>query len=181
MVLHWLLAAAVFFLFVSSWWMLALPLPSDLFTYRELPFQLHKNVGLTLLVFVAVMFSIRIINKDRAALAGRSAMEKLAEIDYLLIYFLLAACCLSGYLSSSYSGWETRFWWLISIPSWTAENDELNIFFSDIHMWSCWALLATISAHIAAAMYHAFNDDGVINKMFRFGSERSKQRSKGSE
>lgn len=171
MVLHWLLAASVFFLFISSWWMLALPLPSDLFTYRELPFQLHKNVGLTLLVFVAAMFSTRIINRDRTVLAGRSRMQKLADLDYMLIYFLLAACCLSGYLSSSYSGWETRFWWLISIPSWTRENDDLNILFSDIHIWSCWALLATISGHIAAAMYHAFRDDGMINKMFRFGSK----------
>ena len=107
--------------------MLSLPLPSDLFTYRELPFQLHKNVGLTLFVFIAAMFSIRIINKDRVVLASRTRMQKLADLDYMLIYFLLAACCLSGYLSSSYSGWETRLWWLISIPAWTGENDDLNI------------------------------------------------------
>lgn len=45
-VMHWLVAIGVFFLFVSSWWMLSLPLPSEDFTYRQLPFQLHKNVGM---------------------------------------------------------------------------------------------------------------------------------------
>ena len=168
-VLHWMLAASIFFLFVSSWWMLALPLPSDLFTYRELPFQLHKNVGLTVLLFAIVMFSIRIARRNREALARRSRLQKLADMDHLLLYFLLAACCLSGYLSSSYSGWETRIWWQLSVPAWTGENDALNIFFSDLHMWSCWILLAVISSHIAAALYHACRDDGMINKMFRLG------------
>ena len=44
-VMHWLIAVSIFFLFASSWWMLALPLPSAVFRFREFPFQLHKNVG----------------------------------------------------------------------------------------------------------------------------------------
>ena len=45
---HWLLAVSILFLFVSSWWMLSLPLPSDTIGFRVLPFQLHKNIGITL-------------------------------------------------------------------------------------------------------------------------------------
>lgn len=167
LLLHWIVAASVLFLFVSSWWMLALPLPSEVFTYRQLPFQLHKNVGLTLFLFVLVMLAIRIVSAVKQERVSRSWMQSLAVVDHFVIYFLLAAACLSGYMSSSYSGWETTVWWLIEIPAWTNENDELNMFFSDIHMWSCWALLAIITTHIAAAIYHAFNNDGMINKMFR--------------
>jgi len=165
--LHWLLAASIFFLFISSWWMLALPLPSDVFTYRELPFQLHKSLGLTLVLLVTVMTATRLIVRSKER-HSHSKMHKLAEVDHLVIYVLIASCCLSGYLSSSFSGWGTTLWWVLDLPTWAAENDDLNILFSDIHMWSCWALLAVLTLHIAAALYHAFINDGMINKMFKF-------------
>ena len=166
-VLHWLTAAAVFFLFVSSWWMLALPLPSESFTYRELPFQLHKNIGITVLILVIVMITMRIKSKMNKPQLARTRLEKLADLDHVLTYFLITACCLSGYLSSSFSGWETTWWWLVNFPTWSEEDEVLNILFSDIHMWTCWALLAVIALHIGAALYHTFRNDEAIIKMFR--------------
>ncbi len=165
--MHWLLATTVFFLFASSWWMLSLPLPSEDFTYRELPFQLHKNIGISLFLIAVLMVSVRMVTTLGQASVAQSWMQRLVFLEHLLIYFLLLVCCLSGYISSSYSGWQTTLWWLIEIPAWTAENDELNIVFSDIHMWTCWALLVVLILHIAAALYHAFNNDGMIEKMFR--------------
>lgn len=166
-ILHWVLASSVFFLFVSSWWMLSLPLPSAEFTYRVMPFQLHKNVGMTLLLITVTMAAIRIANSSDRHLLYPSRMQKLAALDHLIMYLLLGACCLTGYLSSSYSGWETSFWWILNLPAWAQENDDLNILFSGLHLWSCWALLAVIALHIGAAIYHGIADDGLINKMFR--------------
>ena len=54
-IMHWLMAVSIFFLFVSSWWMLGLPFPSADFTYRVFPFQLHKSLGITV-VFVLGIF-----------------------------------------------------------------------------------------------------------------------------
>ncbi len=98
--------------------MLSLPLPSAEFTYRVLPFQLHKNIGLTLLLITVTMAAIRIANGSNRHLHYPSRMQKLAALDHLIMYLLLAACCLSGYLSSSYSGWETSFWWILNLPAW---------------------------------------------------------------
>lgn len=165
--LHWLLAVSVFFLFASSWWMLSLPLPSDNFTYRELPFQLHKNIGITLIIVTVVMIALRLKRKRKLDSAARTRLERLADLDHVLTYFLVIACCISGYLSSSFSGWGTTWWWLIDLPAWAEESDEANMLFSEIHLWTCWALLAVIALHIAAALYHAFDDDEVIRKMFR--------------
>ena len=165
--MHWLIAIGVIFLFVSSWWMLSLPLPSEDFTYRQLPFQLHKNIGITILVMVVAMIAIRIVKKRKQLQIQKSRLERLAALDHLLTYFLIIACCISGYLSSSFSGWETTLWWLVDLPAWSEENDDLNIFFSDIHLWTCWALLAVVAVHIGAALYHAFKNDDVIDKMFR--------------
>lgn len=165
--LHWLVAASVFFLFASSWWMLSLPLPSDDFIYREFPFQLHKNIGITMFIAVIIMAVRRVTFLLREIEARQGWLQRLAVWDHILLYLLLAVCCLSGYMSSSYSGWGTSFWWLLDLPMWTAENDELNILFSDIHMFSCWALLGLLLLHIGAAIYHAFGSDGEIDKMFR--------------
>ena len=165
--MHWLVAIGVVFLFVSSWWMLSLPLPSEDFTYRQLPFQMHKNVGITIMVMVVAMVALRIVKKRKQLQIKKSRLERLASLDHLLTYFLIIACCISGYLSSSFSGWETTLWWLVDLPAWSEENDDLNIFFSDIHLWTCWALLAVVAVHIGAALYHAFKNDDVIDKMFR--------------
>ena len=165
---HWLIAISIFFLFVSSWWMLALPLPSENFTYRELPFQLHKNIGITIFVIISWLLAIRILKaRERLNLSIKKS-EKLAERAHLVIYFLIASCCISGYLSSSYSGWGTTVWWLLDLPSWAEESDSLNMLFSDFHLWSCWALLLAVVGHIGVALYHAFKNDQDLDKMYRW-------------
>ncbi len=167
--MHWTLAVSIFFLFVSSWWMLGLPLPSEVFRYREFPFQLHKNVGITLVMVLAVLLYVRFKHRPAPATseAMRPWMQKLAVADHVILYVTIIACCVSGYMSSSYSGWGTTFWWLIAFPNWGYENEALNILYSDIHLWTCWALLANMAVHISGALYHAFLNDGVVRRMLR--------------
>lgn len=168
--IHGLLAVSVFFLFAASWWMLALPLPSEDFRYREFPFQLHKNIGLTLVVLLGILLYVRWRRRPAPvdSTTMRPWMKRLARVDHVLLYVLILAVCVSGYMSSSYSGWGTRWWWLVDLPNWGYEHEELNIFYSDIHLWTCWALLAVIAVHIGGAVYHAFRNDGIVRRMLRF-------------
>lgn len=168
-IMHWLMAVFIFFLFVSSWSMLALPFPSADFKYRVLPFQLHKNLGITIVFILAVLLYVRLKYRPapEAYLAERPWMRRLAVVDHVLLYILILACCISGYISSSYSGWTTTLWWVVELPDWGYENEALNIFYSDIHLWTCWALLALISVHVSGAVYHAFRNDGVVRRMLR--------------
>lgn len=168
-IVHWLLAVAVFFLFASSWWMLALPLPSDEFTYREFPFQLHKNLGITLVPLLGMLLYSRLRHRPSglAPDAARPWMRNLAIVGHVVLYALILAVCVSGYLSSSYSGWGTTLWWLVELPDWGYEHEELNILYSNIHLWTCWALLAVIAVHVGGALYHAFRNDGVVRRMLR--------------
>ena len=164
--IHAVIAVSIFFVLASSWWMMALPLPSKVWTYRAFPFQLHKNVGMTVVVLVVVLLGAR-----ARALFGtggsRSRLRGLSLVQHVLLYGLLLTCCLSGYLSSAYSGWATRVWWLFDLPNWGGDNDELNIFYSDIHSWTTYALLAVSAVHIGNAVYHAFRNDGVVRRMIR--------------
>jgi cytochrome b561 len=101
--MHALVAVSTFFLLISSWWMMALPLPSEVFTYRVYPFQLHKNVGLTIVVFVLIMLYVRLsyVRAARAPGATKHPMPMSAVVQNTLLYSLVLACSASGYLSSS--------------------------------------------------------------------------------
>ncbi len=167
MICHWLLAVSIFFLFVSSWWMLALPLPSEEFRYRRFPFQLHKNIGITLIFVLALLLYVRFKYRPAplASAPGAPWMHRLAVIDHVLLYVLIVAVCVSGYLSSSFSGWGTTLWWALDLPEWGWEDEDLNILFSDIHLWTCWALLALMALHISGALLHAFRNDGAVRRM----------------
>ena len=162
-IIHWVLAVSVVFLFVSSWWMLALPYNE----YRYLPFQLHQNIGLTLFFLLIVLLFIR-LRRPPAPISSPEftpLMYKIAVAGHFATYVLIFAVCISGYLSSSYSGWGTTLWWLYELPHWGYEDDELNEFYSEIHLWTCWALLALIILHVSAAAYHTFRCDGVTDRM----------------
>lgn len=164
--IHALIAVGIVFVLVSSWWMMALPLPSEVFTYRAFPFQLHKNIGLTVVVLVAVLLFAR-LRYVLAAGGSRAQLRGLSLVQHVLLYLLVLACSVSGYLSSAYSGWPTRVWWLADLPNWGGDNDELNIIYSDIHSWTTYALLAIVAIHIGNAVYHAFRNDGVVRRMIR--------------
>lgn len=162
-ILHWLMAAAILFLFALSWWMMSLPWGEPV---RGFPFQLHKNLGLTLILLVGLLIYVRFQHRPGGLPRSMSGwMRKAALIDHFLVYGLILAVCVSGYMSSFYSGWGTTLWWLIELPNWGYESEELNVFYSDVHKVTCWALLAVLAAHTSGALYHAFRRDGVVRRM----------------
>lgn len=169
-IMHWLMAISIFFLFISSWWMLSLPLPSEDYKYRVLPFQLHKNIGMTLIFVLGLLLYVRWIHRPAPVESPvmTPAMHKLAAANHVILYLTIFACCLSGYLSSAHSGWTTTLWWVLDLPDWAKESEELNILYSDIHLWTCWVLLALVAAHISGAIYHAFRRDGLVRRMIRW-------------
>ena len=94
-------------------------------------------------------------------------MHRLSVADHVALYLLVVAVAFSGYMSSAYSGWATTLWWLVDLPHWGYEHEELNMFWSDVHLWTCWALLASVAVHIAGALYHSFSGDGYVRRMLR--------------
>ena len=150
--------------------MLALPLPSEDFRFREFPFQLHKNLGITTMLLLIAMALIRIVRRQAlAAVPAETALVRQLRVSgHVALYALIFVVCLTGFMSSTYSGWTTTYWWLVDLPYWGREDEELNQLFSDLHFWSCWGLLLAMAAHIGAALLHAFRDDGVVRRILRW-------------
>lgn len=169
-IVHWLLAVSIFFLFISSWWMMGLPLPSKELQFRAFPFQLHKNIGITVLVLLAILLYMRL--KYRPAPPSDSDMKpwayKMALLAHVAIYLLIVAVCVTGFLSSAHTKWDTTIWWLVDIPRLFTANEDLNEYWGELHTYFAWALLLFIAAHIAGAVYHSFRNDGIVRRMMRW-------------
>lgn len=137
---------------------------------RGFPWQLHKNIGLTVVVLVAVLLYMR-MRRRACADAGDDSprwMKRLAAADHALIYVMVVLVGVSGYLSSAFSGWSTTLWWLLPLPNWGREDEELNALFSDVHLVTSWLLLLMIATHVAGALYHAFRPDGIVRRMLHW-------------
>lgn len=169
-IVHWLIAVSIFFLFISSWWMMGLPLPSQELQFRAFPFQLHKNIGITLVVLLAILLYMRL--KYRPAPPKDDDMKpwayKLALLAHVAIYLLILAVCVTGFLSSAHTKWDTTVWWLVDIPRLFTANEDLNEYWGELHTYFAWALLLFVAAHIAGAVYHSFRNDGIVRRMMRW-------------
>jgi cytochrome b561 len=90
-------------------------------------------------------------------LAARSA--------HLMFYVLLLAQPVSGYLSSSFSGYKTKYFG-IALPHWGWRDPPLNEFLTEIHVIGSVAIGVLIVMHVAGAVSHlATRGDHVFRRI----------------
>jgi len=160
--LHWLMAVLVFVLFGIGWYMVDLPRGPDRSDY----FALHKSIGLTVLLLLLCRVSWRLRHRP-PPLSGEIGAVRiaLARSAHLLFYVLLLVQPVSGYLSSSFSGYKTRFFG-IALPHWGWKDPPLNEFLTEIHVIGSVAIAGLVVLHVLAAMSHLFSrGDRVFRRM----------------
>lgn len=117
-------------------------------------FALHKSIGLTLALLAIFRLSWKLISKSPALPDYIAAgQKKLAIATHHLLYVLMFIQPLSGYISSSFSGYKTKFWG-IALPQWGWKAPALNELFTEIHEISAFCLIALLCLHISGVVYH---------------------------
>ncbi|NUZ08391.1 cytochrome b [Piscinibacter koreensis] len=161
--LHLAIAVSVVFLLLESRWFLSLP-----WGYlRVFPTQLHKNVGITVGLALILMALISWRSPRSEALSPRW-VGTLAKLAHAAMYVAMFGACASGYLSSAFSGWPTRLWWMVDLPAWAPHSEEMNELFSSMHSVCSWILLSLILLHVAGALYHVARTGGVLRRMLHW-------------
>ena len=117
-------------------------------------FALHKSIGLTLALLAIFRLSWKLISKS-PELPGYVAagQKKLANATHHLLYVLMFIQPVSGYISSSFSGYKTEFWG-IPLPQWGWKAPVLNELFTEIHEISAFCLISLLVLHISGVVYH---------------------------
>jgi cytochrome b561 len=163
--LHWATAALVLSLFALGWYMVDLPRGPD----RSFSFALHKSIGLTVFMLGLVRVVWRIRHRPPFYPSEMGGLRiALARAVHHMFYILLVLQPVSGYLSSSFSGYKTRFFG-IALPHWGWRDSPLNELFTEIHVMCSLALAILIVAHILGALAHLTNHgDHVFRRMSPF-------------
>lgn len=166
--LHWLMVILIAVLFVWGWYMTDLPEGS---TQRSFFFRVHKSLGLTAALLLVIRLGWRLFTPPPALPDTLSLFQtRAAHLTHNALYLLLLLQPLSGYLSSSFSGYKTRFWG-IPLPHWGWKSPPLNELFTDIHNTLSVVLLILIVVHVGAIILHAWQGQGVMGRMLPWGKE----------
>jgi cytochrome b561 len=98
--------------------------------------------------------------------------QRAAHAGHVLLYLLMIAVPLTGWLMSSAKGFQTVYFGVLPIPDLLAKNKELGHLLEEVHETLNYLMIALVVGHAAAALKHHFVDrDDVLTRMRpRFGA-----------
>jgi cytochrome b561 len=164
--LHWLIAAAIIGSFSLGLYMADLPLsPQKLKLYSW-----HKWAGVSIFLFVLLRLVWRLTHRPPAMPSGMPAWQvKVAAATHVLLYVLMFAVPLSGWLMSSAKGFQTVWFGVLPLPDLLDKNKELGDLLQQVHMLLNFSMAALVVAHLGAALKHHFFDrDDILARMIPF-------------
>jgi cytochrome b561 len=151
-VLHWLVVALLLLQYLIGWLMPDIHRgmkPGDAMTY-------HISVGIVILVLIVARLAWR-ITYPVAPESSLPPWQRLSsEAVHWLLYLLVLATTISGWLFASFRGWSISFFFLTPLPMLSGENPAAIRVINHWHQKFEWALLILIGLHVAAALVHIF-------------------------
>ena len=150
--LHWLIALLILALGIVGLVMGEFPKTPKYFWI----YTMHKSIGITVLVLVVVRLAWRLYAGAPEPVPGTpSWQERIASATHWLLYVLMFAIPLSGWLYDSASGLRPfKLFGLVEMPKLVAPSEQASQFSHAIHEWGFWALILLVLAHAGAALYH---------------------------
>ncbi|MCA1925128.1 MAG: cytochrome b [Thiobacillus sp.] len=152
-VLHWLIAGLIFVAFPLGVYMSDLPLsPTRLQLYSY-----HKWIGISVLLLAGLRVVWRLTHRPPALPGDLPRWQRAAShAVHGLLYLLLLAVPLTGWLMSSAKGFQTVWFGVLPLPDLVEKNRELGDALGSAHQWLNYLLLALVILHVAAALKHHF-------------------------
>ena len=150
---HWGIAVLVLAQFALGWaaaeWRLS-PLKFELFVW-------HKSIGMLILSLAVLRILWRLANRSPAMPADMSHWERnAARSSHLILYLLLIAMPVSGWIVNSAANIPFSIFWLIPLPHIVAPGEATADLAKSVHFTLFVALSAVVLVHIGAALRHHF-------------------------
>lgn len=162
---HWAIAGLILLNFPVAWTMH--DRGTDKATAFAL-FQLHKTIGLTVLLLSVGRLLWRLMNPPPPLPAGMAPWERmLSNTVHTLFYVLMVGVPLGGWMmvSASPTGVPTLYFGFIPWPHIApladlpvADKKAVHEFFEQAHGLGAWAILGLLVLHVGGALKHQFID-----------------------
>ena len=152
-VLHWFIALLIFVTFPLGVYMHELPLSPDklqLYSY-------HKWIGITILLLASLRAVWRMTHRPPPLPDDMARWQRRASlIVHGLLYLLILAIPLSGWLMSSAKGFQTVWFGVLPLPDLIGKDKALGDLLAQVHETLNFTLLALVILHVGAAIKHHF-------------------------
>jgi cytochrome b561 len=160
--LHWLIALLIIVMLGVGLYMVRLP---DAMPKFQL-IQLHKSIGITVLGLVALRLLWRFTHPAPMLPKAMPQWQKaVAHASHYLLYILMVAMPLSGWIMSDAAGYHPN-WFGLSVPQLASQNPELSKTLAMAHGYGAYLLIVLLCLHIGAALQHHFWDnDDILKRM----------------
>lgn len=168
---HWLIVLLILGMAIVGLTMVELPkTPKYFWVYTA-----HKSTGITVLVLVVARLAWRLYAGKPEPVPGTPTwQERIATVTHWMLYGLILAMPLSGWLYDSASGLRPFRWFgLFDMPKLSPPDESLRDASLAVHEWGFWVLVALVVAHAGAAFYHHFfQRDATLIRMLPRRSSR---------
>jgi cytochrome b561 len=161
-IIHWLIVALLVAQYAIGWLM------PDL--HRGMtpgaPMTFHVSIGIAILALTALRFIWRLTHPVAPDSSLPPWQRVSSEAVHWLLYVLVLATTITGWLFASFRGWSISFFYLMPMPMLASDNADAGRAIDGLHQATEWALLITVGIHVAAALAHVFiYRDRVMQRM----------------
>ncbi|MBL4802133.1 MAG: cytochrome b [Emcibacter sp.] len=164
---HWGMFLILLGLLVLGNYMHGLPADTpEQMGYKFGLYDQHKSFGILILVLVVFRLGWRMINPSLKMPGNMSKIEiASAHAMHMLLYIIMLAQPLFGWLMSSYGGHPVKFFGF-NLPALAEKDKGMGDFFHEAHEITAFLLIAAFVIHVAAALFHHFvRKDDVLDRM----------------
>jgi len=130
-------------------------------------FVWHKSLGMLILALLALRLLWRVSHRAPELPWEMPLWERAAaQLSHFLLYALMLALPLTGWVISSASNVPFKIFWTIPLPAIAEPDKALADLFATIHGWLVTLLALVLFAHIGAALRHHYvRKDTVLSRM----------------
>jgi cytochrome b561 len=156
--LHWLTALLVVCGFTLGLSMVPLQISP-----RKLQWYLwHKWIGITVFLLTCARLAWRWRHPPPPLPPMVRWQARASHVAHALLYALLVAVPLSGWIYSSSTGVQVNYLGLFPLPDLVAKDRELAVTLRAVHVTLNFTLAAVVCVHIAGALKHHFADRDLV-------------------
>jgi cytochrome b561 len=161
---HWTLGFVIIGMLAYGWWMNHMAARPDRFFHRSI----HADIGYVVLLLMAVRLIWRAVNPVPALPADMPSWQRWsARATNGALYAVTIVVALAGWAHSGAHKPDYADWFgLFRVPQFTSTDKANADFYENLHIYMAYVLIALVTLHILAALYHLFvRDDNVASRM----------------
>jgi cytochrome b561 len=136
---------------------------------------LHMSVGMLVFGLALVRIAWKLTSGGKPEPVPMPGPQRIAAAaGHGLLYLLIIAQPLTGWVMASYGGHAPSFFGLFDFPMLVGENHDMHETFEEVHEVLFFTLVGVAVLHVLAALYHHFvMKDNSLRRMLPFVQSRS--------